>query len=287
MHWRKWLRGLTPPILIQGARFLSSVREQRPEWEYIPEGWSYAQEHPEVKGWKVPAIGEVYRRKWPRFASLVAGNGPLGVNHETALSTNTDIDSHNLTMTFAYVLALAARRKERIRFLDWGGGIGHYYLLARALMPEVAVDYSCRDLPHLCSYGAELFPEQQFFADDRWRGATYDLVMASSSLHYKQDWQPLLRGLCSVAADLLFITRLPIVRNTPSFVFIQRPYRFGYDTEYLGWCLNEQELLRVVDEAGLALRREFVHGFSPMIRGAPGQNAYRGYLFQRQPTAGP
>lgn len=284
MHWRNLLRGLTPPIFVQVARYLHSPQGQRPEWEYIPVGWSYAEEHPEVKGWDVPAIVEVYRHKWPRFAAFVAGSGPLGVNHETSIATNTDIYGHNLTMTFAYVLALAAHRKERIRLLDWGGGIGHYYLLARALIPEVEIDYFCRDLPRLCSYGSELFPEQQFFADDRWRGATYDLVMTSSSLQYEQDWQTLLRELCATAQDLLFVTRLPIVRDTPSFVFVQRPYRFGYDTEYLGWCLNEQELLRVVDEAGLTLRREFVHGFCPDIRGAPGQNSYRGYLFQRRPN---
>lgn len=91
----------------------------------------------------------------------------------------------------------------------------------------------------------------------------------------------LLRDLCRVTDDLLYITGLPIVRRVPSFVFIQRPYQYDYNTEYLGWCLNEQAFLQAVGAAGLILRREFIHGFSPTIRGAPEQTVYRGYLFQR------
>ncbi|MCB0057340.1 MAG: methyltransferase, TIGR04325 family [Anaerolineales bacterium] len=285
MRWHRVIRELTPPLFVKCVHRLRSHWESRPDWEYIPEGWAYAHAHPEVKGWDTPAIVDVYRSKWPRFVKLVQGTGPLGVNHQSPLATNTNIHSHNLNMSFAYVLGLAAHRKARIRMLDWGGGIGHYYLLARSLMPEIAIDYWCRDLPRLCSYGAELFPDQHFFTDDRWRTERYDLVMSSSSLQYTEDWQAQLQDLCAVTTDLLFITDLPIVRKTPSFVFIQRPYRHGYDTEYLGWCINESDLLTVAHSAGLGLRREFVVGFNPVITNAPEQNSYRGYLFQRSPAA--
>lgn len=285
-HMRKLIRGLTPPLLAKLVETLRVRWEARPEWEYIPEGWPYAQTHPEVKGWDVQAIVDVYRSKWPRFLQLIEGSAPLGVDHQSPLTANTNVTSHNLNMTFAYVLALAAHRNGRIRMLDWGGGIGHYYLLARSLMPEVDIEYSCRDLPLLCSYGAELFPDQQFFADDRWRSRSYDLVMSSGSLQFAEDWRKLLQGLCAVTQDLLYVTNLPIVRKSPSFVFIQRPYRRGYDTEYLGWCINEQELLQEIDAAGLTLRREFVLHIKPVIRGAPEQNTYRGYLFQRRQALG-
>ena len=75
------------------------------------------------------------------------------------------------------------------------------------------------------------------------------------------------------------------VLTNGSTIFIQRPYRHGYDTEYLGWCINESDLLTVAHSAGLGLRREFVVGFNPVITNAPEQNSYRGYLFQRSPAA--
>ena len=279
---RRLARELTPPIVPRLVRAVGRRRQTHPEWEYIPEGWDHAQHHPEVRGWDVAEIADVYKRKWPRFAQFMAGSGPLGVDHQSALTARESLIDHNASMTYGYVLALAARHRTHIRLLDWGGGCGHYYLLARALLPGVAIDYHCRDLPQLSALGAQLFPAQTFFADDRWRNHTYEMVMASSALQYAQDWQALLRELCEVTGDFLYITASPIVRHVPSFVFIQRPYQHGYNTEYLGWCLNEQELLQTVGAAGLVLRREFVHGFEPVIRGAPEQNAYRGYLFQRQ-----
>lgn len=275
---------MAPPALTRLVKTLQQRGQAIPQWEYIPEGWDYAQRHPEVKGWDVPDIVAVYRGKWPHFARIVTGIGPLGVDHQAPTLASENVANHNVIMTFAYVLALAARGRDEIRLLDWGGGSGHYYLLAQALLPDLVLDYHSRDLPGMACYGAELFPEQTFSSDDRWRASTYDLVMASSSLQYAQDWRTLLGDLCKVTDDLLYITASPIVRQVPSFVFVQRPYRHGYNTEYLGWCLNEQELLETVDSAGLALRREFVHGARPVIRGAPEQNVYRGYLFQRVPT---
>ncbi len=282
MRLRGVVRKSLPPVLLRLLRALRSHRQDTPEWEYIPEGWAYAQSHPDVRGWDVSDIVDVYRHKWPRFAQLVQGSGPLGVSHVSPLTSNENVSSHNTIMIYAYVLTLATRHKDRIGLLDWGGGIGHHYLLARSILPEVEIDYHCRDLPYLCSYGAQLFPDQSFFFDDRWIGNTYDLVMASSSLQYAEEWRELLFDLCRVTSDLLFITDLPVVRRAPSFVFIQRPYHLGYNTEYIGWCLNEQELVRAVSAGGLTLRREFILGFKPVIRGAPEQNVYRGYLFQRR-----
>lgn len=281
MSWRRLIHGLMPLSLRRNLRNRAPGSRQVHEWEFIPEGWAYAQEHPEVKGWDVPDIVAVYKSRWLQFAGHVQSPGPLSINHEAQTIFAESASYHNLVMTYAYVLALAARHKDRIRMLDWGGGIGHYYLLAQSLLPGVEFDYHCRDLPQMCSYGHQLFPEQSFFSDDRWHANCYDLVMASSSLHYAEDWPEQLRDLCSVTHDLLFVTNLPIVRRVPSFVFIQRPYRHGYNTEYLGWCINEHELVQTAAVAGLSQVRQFLYGFSPVIAGAPEQNVYRGYLFQR------
>ena len=281
MNAKRLLRQLAPPLLVDLARTLSA-RGKRPfiEWEHIPEGWAYADAHPEVQGWNVPDVLRVYARKWPEFVALVEGSGPLGVAHEATVITDGDIHSHNTIMAFGYAVARAALGLESLSLLDWGGGIGHYYLLAKSLLPGVRIDYHCKDVPLLAEYGAELHPDQHFCADESWLKRTYDFVMASTSMHYAKDWRGLLADLARTTRLYLYIAQLPTVMQAASFVFVQRPYDYGYNTEYLGWCLNREEFLAHAERAGLRLVREFVYGYHPLIHQAPEQNEYRGYLFQ-------
>jgi putative methyltransferase (TIGR04325 family) len=274
---------MVPPVFIRLARQLRADGAARPEWEYVPDGWVYAERHPEVRGWNVQDVLETYKRKWPQFARMATGTGPLGVAHESGLATNEDILSHNAIMAFGYALALAARDKKRLSLLDWGGGIGHYYLLARTLLPDLEIEYHCKDVPVLSEYGARLFPDQRFSSDERCLEDVYDFVLASTSVHYTEDWRSLLERLAGATRDYLYIAQLPTVPEAPSFVFVQRPYHYGYNTEYLGWCLNQTEFLQAAERSGLRLQREFVYGYQPLIHGAPEQNAYRGYLFRAHP----
>jgi len=273
-------RRLLSPVLWDALTRLKQARAPI-EWEYLPEGWAYAQHHPDNQAWNDPSILEVYRRKWPHFQRLVAGAGPLGIAHESDLTSDTDLTSHNLAMAFGYVLALAAQGRSALSLLDWGGGIGHYQLLARALLPTVALEYHCKDMPALAAAGAELSPEGYFYSDDSCLNRRYDLVMASTSLHYSVDWQATLAGLIGATKGYLYLASTPVVLAAPSFVFVQRPWSFGYRTEYLAWCLNRQEVLAVAESCQMRLVREFVYGHAPQIKNAPEQNLYRGFLFVR------
>ena len=74
--------------------------------------------------------------------------------------------------------------------LDWGGGLGYYYFLARALLPDgVELDYHCKDMPLICEYGRQALPEITFWDDERCLEHDYDLVLASSSLQYSEAWE--------------------------------------------------------------------------------------------------
>jgi len=289
MTKRDTIKSFIPPIvlqLIRDRRSKSYRRIDNPEWEYIPEGWSYARKHPEVKGWNVRAILETYKRKWPRFVEIVQGTGPLGVAHESELTANIDLCSHNTIMSFAYALTQAALYRTSLSMLDWGGGIGHYYLLAQALLPTMEIEYHCMDVPLLANYGAELFPDQHFYSDDSCFQRSYDFVLASASMHYAEDWKSLLTRLREVTQGYLYVTRLPIVRNAPSYVFLQRACCYGYDTEYLGWCLNRREFLEAAQGSGLVLVREFIIGENPNIVNAPEACQYHGFLFNTPEAKG-
>ena len=282
-HIRSIARRIIPPIVIDVGGWLKkigisnmAIKQEAPKWEYIPEGWQRERTDPKIMGWNVGSILVEYKRKWPDFVKAVDGSRPLGIAHEANEISNDNLYAHNSIMAYAYVLALASGNKGTLSILDWGGGIGHYYLLARALLPNVRIDYHCKDVPVLAEYGAQLFPEQHFYTDDSYLERTYDIVMASTSMHYIKDWQGLLADLAGATQDYLYITGLPTVLHAPSFVFVQR----AYDTEYIGWCLNREEFLKCAETTGLELLREFLVGHKPFIHRAPEQNEYRGFLFR-------
>jgi putative methyltransferase (TIGR04325 family) len=252
---------------------------ERPEFEYVPEGW--AGRGPRVGGWDVESILQAQLARWPEFVKSVAGDGVLGRAHEASLTSAHDYAAHNTKMAFAYVLALAARNKARLSMLDCGGGIGHYCLLARALLPDVSLDYSCWDVPTLCRGGRQVLPNEAFHdrADEAF-ARTYDLVLCSGALQYFEDWGDVARRMAAATDGYLYVTRVPVVHRVKSFVVVQRPYRYGYQTEYLGWFLNRQELLDRFRSLGMTLVRELLIQERYDVPSAPEQADYRGLLFR-------
>jgi putative methyltransferase (TIGR04325 family) len=233
---------------------------------------------------------ETYRAKWPAFREALESPRPLGVNHEAsidAIRAGDDFGAQNQLLTFAYVLALAAQGRDRVSILDWGGGIGHYYAVAKSLYPDLQVDYTCFDVPILVAEGRRLFPEATFLSDMSTVEKTYDLVFASSSLQYAEDWRATLSLLASSTHGRTCVTRVPIALANPSFVSLQRADRHGYGTEYLGWVLNRDELLDAAEAAGLQLLREFFLTGRFSAAGAPeGPIGHRGFLFAPYTGAG-
>lgn len=281
------LRPWTPPALVNYARRVVRSRQEAQitlpptgpaEWEYIPEGWLY--QSPGEQGWNVESVVKTQLARWPQFLSTVQGVGPLGISHEAPNPTAQDLSQHNIIMSFAYVLALAAHEKGRLSVLDWGSGIGHYYVLARALMPQIELDYHCKDLPLLCEAGSKLLPDAHFCADESCLKRTYDLVLASGSLQYSEDWRGTAASLARASKQYVYIARLPMVRTSPSFVALQRPHRCGYLTEYLTWFLNRDELVRQLSICGMTLMREFLMPSQFVIPNAPAVGELGAFLFR-------
>jgi putative methyltransferase (TIGR04325 family) len=254
-----------------------------PHWQYVPEGFAR-----QARGWNVEAISDAYREKWPSYLAAIEGTKPLGVYHEVPSGQAVgfeDHGAHNMLVSYAYVLALAARTRDRISLLDWGGGIGHYLPLSRALLPGVEIDYHCKDVSVLAEHGRELFPEASFYDDDSCLRRRYDLVLVSASLQYAPDWKATLAALAGATDGLLYVARAPIAMRSASFVVLQRAYDYGYDTEYLGWVFNRDELLAVARESGGELVREFLFSAWLSAAGAPeAPIGHRGFLFARRPT---
>ena len=267
----RWARDRAISIGLPGARRLS--------WEMVADADEVWTAHP---GWAHESIARTQREKWPGFVRSVDGAQPLGRSHEASADAAPDVGAHNTIMSFAYALGRAALGRRRISVLDWGGGAGHYFVFARKLYPELDLEFVIKDLATLCAVGRELLPDATFVADETQAlSRRYDLVFASSSLHYTRDCYALLDRLCTSAERWLMLTRLPIVEDNDDFVVVQRPHRYGYLTEYPGWFLNRRRLVDFVTARGFALDREFLVAERPYVPNAPEQAQYAGFLFGR------
>jgi putative methyltransferase (TIGR04325 family) len=266
--------GFVPPVFVNLIKHLLS------EWEYNPQGWRAASS--EIEGWNHQSVAQAQEGHWHTLVNNLKGPGPLGVSHFPWKTTREDRADHNAMMSFGYVLLRASRGKSAVSVLDWGGGVGHYYLYSKALLPGVEIDYHCYDVPNLCRVGRTLLPEVHFHDDAAdLAGRQFDLVITSSSLHYFEDWREIARKLAAATGEFLYVARLQTVARSESFVVVQRPYRAGYHTEYPSWFLNRRELIACFGQSGMDLEREFVFAEDWYVRGAPEKGDCRGFLFRR------
>jgi putative methyltransferase (TIGR04325 family) len=273
--------------MISAIRHVRSRRAEQPTWEYVPEGWS-RQQVDQHDGWDAGTVADRHRAIWDRWLGVLSGTGALGVDfwmylRDAELGTGFETNlafAHNAVMTFGYVLARTAQHRKRISVLDWGGGVGQYFPLARTLLPEVEIDYHCKDVPVLTAVGREVLPDVTFHEDDSCLNWSYDLVLASSSIQYMEKWRNALRKLAGATDRYLLLTRTPTVAQNESFVVVQRGQPYGFGTDVLEWFLNRGELLECAEEAGLRLVREFVMLDATPARGVPEQARYRGFLFE-------
>jgi hypothetical protein len=134
--------------------------------------------------------------------------------------------------------------------------LGHYYVYAQTLFPEVVFEYVIKDSPGLCAIGASLLPEVTFVSNDAEAlGQSYDFVFASSSLHYARDHYgpPLVRLRAGMADGDPYA----VPRTKQRLCSVQGPHRYAYVTEYPGWSVNTLKMLDFVAARGFDLARQF------------------------------
>lgn len=234
--------------------------------EYSPGGWDQRLVEGAPDGWNANSVVDATRAENAESVRLLKEGGPLGTGHW-----------HNLHVSFAYVLARAASNKTTMSVLDWGGGLGYYYYVAKAALPDVRFDYHCKETAVLAGAGRQIVPEVQWHADESCLGQSYDVVMLSGSLQYAGDWQAQLARIAGTAAEWLYITRLPVVDRVPTFAAVQRVY----GSVMLHWQFNRAEVLSFVESLGFEVEREFEIGDRPDVKNAPEPCELRGWLFRR------
>jgi len=249
-------------------------------WEYLADDWP-RNDH-RCASWDDTSVVQTMLDNWHAYRRAVEGTARLAITPYSI--GGCDSNTHGVLMAYGYVLARAAWGKDTLSVLDWGGALGHYAVVGASLMPEVTLDFTVKERPDICAAGRALLPQVTFTSsDDECFSRRYDLVMAMGSVQYNEDWRSFSRLLAGAAENWLFITVLPMVHNSRSFVAVQRARRLGLRADYISWVLNREEFLDHLKSLGCVLEREFVTlGRSP-CRNSREAIEWSGFLFSRHP----
>lgn len=262
-------RSLMPPALWSAARAVKErIRPTEHRIAYAPAGWATPLAGSNETFWDVFIARE--RAACARLIADLNASRPL-------LAEDSDVKH----MVFAYTLTMMSASHRRLAVLDYGSHLGDYYWRAAAQLPDVALEYHCKELPRVADAGQQVTPNAIWHADDTCLDRRYDLVMFSSSLQYLQDWKAVLRRAAAAVDRCMLLMEVPAVRHQRSFVVTQQMY----GVTNVHWQLNRDEVLDTVAAAGLRLIREFDMGPYPDVTGAPEQPRCLGWLFEREAAA--
>jgi putative methyltransferase (TIGR04325 family) len=268
MTFTRILKPILPPFLWSiGKDLKRRLLRSVDHYAYAPQGWNT----------KLPA-GDNNEAYWSAFLerervlcqALIAR---VRAGH-SILTPDDEVVKY---VIFGYVLALAARHKDRLTVIDYGGHLGECYWIATAFLPGVELDYHCKELPAIAAAGRELTPKAIWHTDDACLSASYDVVMFSASLPYLPDWKKILYQAAQSTRGYLLLSDIPSVRNVPSYVITQR----SGAVQHLQCLLNRSEIVDTVERAGLRLVQEFTIGTHPPVANAPEQPLSLGWLFRR------
>ena len=268
MAFKRLVKPIVPPAL------WSIGSELRQRWVRSTDRLAYTR-----LGWDTPLPpGGGNEAFWSRFVERERAWCEALVARVRAEHPVLTSDDANLGyLAFGYVLALTARHKDKITILDYGGNLGEYYWISKALVPGVELEFHCKELPVIAAAGRLVSPDVIWHMDDECLDGSYDLVMFSASLPYLRDWKTVLRRAAQATRQYLFLGDIPSVRNVATYVVTQRS---GGVTN-LGYLFNRSEITDTVQGTGLRLLREFTMGPHVPVANAPEQPMYAGWLFAR------
>lgn len=269
MSSARLFKSFVPPLLWNiGSRFKRRMLRSTTLLQYAPQGWSTPLPGNAANGdfWAA-SVAQEQAACEALIARIRAGEPLL-----------SDGDEASKYAAFGYVLALAARERQPLKVLDYGGNMGEYAWLGGALLPGVELDYHCKELPPIAAAGRQLTPHVTWHTDDACFENEYDLVMFSSVIQCLPDWKDVLQRAAQATRGYLLLSDVATVTGVPAYV---ATHRSGGRT-HLQLQMNREETIRTVEGAGLQLVREFLMGAHSPIANAPEQPTCAGWLFERR-----
>lgn len=188
------------------------------------------------------------------FSSETHRNRSLAVAREclTAMKAGKPIPQihKQRTVLLPAVVATLLGTRERLRILDFGGGLGIGYLTLLEAVSRAAerIDYRIVEVASVVDEGRRLFGDTVAYVETLPAEGSFDLVYTSSAMQYVEDWPRLVASLAAYRADSILLSDV-FAGAIPTFVTLQN----YYGSRIRHWFLNLDDLLEAFSRTGYTL----------------------------------
>jgi len=164
----------------------------------------------------------------------------------------------NLQNNILVGVAASMLGRQRLRILDYGGGLGQSFITLAAGIPDYQrrIDYAICDLPDTIAYAKanDIYSRRGIhcirFVNDLSEIARCDLAYLGSVLQYHPDWRGLLAAIAKLRPSTVVLNQVPIVMQPPTFVMSQK---ISSRSRQPYWVFNIRELVEAFSESGFRL----------------------------------
>jgi putative methyltransferase (TIGR04325 family) len=212
-------------------------------WEGVYEAWADA-----------PRLGDAFDdQKWLEdqemraravFADLAIGGIP-----QSAISRD---------YVLPMIAAMAMQDCHRLRILDFGGGMAVSYPSVIGAVPNGdSIEFHVVESAGICERGRVVIPERfgvVFHSKIPSPNIKYDIVNASRSVHYVDDWQGLMQAFALWHPRYIVLAGL-LAGDNCSFVSIQNYYDYRIPVRFL----NRNDVINVLNGLGYRLIYNTLH----------------------------
>jgi len=156
---------------------------------------------------------------------------------------------HKQRSTFLPItVAMMLGGRERLRVLDFGGGLGIGYMtLVESIGRDIErVDYAIVEVPEICDLGRKMFDVE--YLPELSSVASCDLLHAASSMQYVENWKDIVKTFSSLQAQYILLSDV-FAGAINTFATLQN----YYESKIPHWFLNLDELLNEFSGHGYRL----------------------------------
>lgn len=150
------------------------------------------------------------------------------------------------------VVAMMLENIDKLRILDFGGGLGIGYITLAESIPlqTERISYTIIEVPQICEAGRRLFFGNKsitYLASFPLEGE-FNFLYSASAMQYIEDWHEAIKSLSNYGAKYILLSDV-FAGPIPTFVTLQN----YYGSRIRHWFFNFNELLNVFSSNGYQL----------------------------------
>ena len=177
------------------------------------------------------------------FAACEGYDSIIPTQHAVASQNEKEASSENMrtaaqTRQVKLVETLANRFNRPLRVIDFGGAAGGHFITLDSDQRDLIESWTVVETPQMAKQARESLdiPKLNFIDNLEDVSGKPDLILASSSLQYVDDFDGYFEALLALEAEFLCIDRTPMGVNQDTPIFLQRVFRnqgpWCYETSY-------------------------------------------------------